>query len=504
MKQILLITLVLFCSADLFPQDTIHSDLSSTSKILPLTSYYSLRGKNHQGFQQGFQISLIRDSTHGKYGNLTSDDPAYNIRYSWWKPALEVLAINGLTWVYDRYIINADYANIGINTWKHNIKYGWEWDTDKFGVNFIGHPVSGAFSFNAARTCGYNYLQSVPFVIGSSLTWEYFGENTLPSYNDFITTPVNGSILGEILYRVSSEILDDRTKGSERVFREIFAGIINPVRGINRLIQGKSFRITDKEVYQKEPMKVTIDLGAQVINDGVKFATGSASVLANLNIQYGDPFEHRKRKPFDYFENLVVVDNGDSKNLLDNVSAYGLLSGKNSSAGKTEFLTGVFQHYDYFNNKIFELGAITLSGGMISKTVQGLKSSLMTHLNGGLVPFSGYSIKLGPDTSLLRDYNFGGGFNAQAGFSLNLGGHLNVSLFASYFFMRTYSGLKESNLIGIIKPRITIKLVKNMSMGFEYFLYTNDRIPDNATHIDIKSAEQKLFISYSFGKLNYK
>jgi hypothetical protein len=40
--------------------------------------------------------------------------------------------------------------------------------------------------------------------------WEYFGENTRPSFNDVINTPVNGAFFGEILYRLSSNILDDR------------------------------------------------------------------------------------------------------------------------------------------------------------------------------------------------------------------------------------------------------------------------------------------------------
>ena len=147
---------------------------------------------------------------------------------------------------------NQDFAKVNFQTWKHNIKAGWEWDTDRFGINFFAHPYSGTISFNMARSNGYNYWQSFPYALGGSLMWEYFGENTLPSYNDVINTPVNGAFLGEILYRISSNILDDRTRGMDRVLREIAAGIIDPGRGINRLLQGKTFRKTNKEIYQKE------------------------------------------------------------------------------------------------------------------------------------------------------------------------------------------------------------------------------------------------------------
>ncbi len=96
---------------------------------------------------------------------------------------------------------------------------------------------SGTLSYNAGRANGYNYYQSFAFAIGGSLMWEYFGENTRPSYNDIINTPIDGAFLGEVLCRLSSNILDDRTRGTERVFREIAGGLINPIRGFNRLLQ---------------------------------------------------------------------------------------------------------------------------------------------------------------------------------------------------------------------------------------------------------------------------
>jgi hypothetical protein len=143
-----------------------------------------------------------------------------------------VAGANALIWSYDRYGLNADFARVGTDTWKYNIKKGWEWDIDRFGVNFIGHPYSGTLSFNAGRSNGYNYFQSFGFAVGGSLMWEYFCENTRPSYNDIINTPVNGAFIGEILYRISSNVLDDRTGGIERVSRELLAGLINPMRGL--------------------------------------------------------------------------------------------------------------------------------------------------------------------------------------------------------------------------------------------------------------------------------
>ena len=232
---------------------------------------------------------LVDTTVKNKYGDLLNDDIKFNKKYPVWKPAVEVLGINAFTYTLDRYILNESFSHVGWSTWKYNIQKGWEWDSDRFGINFVGHPYSGSMYFNAARSQGYSYIQSLPFAVGGSLIWEYFGENTRPSYNDVINTPVNGAFLGEIFYRVSSNILDDRVTGGNRVFREVVAGIIDPVRGLNRLLQGKSFRHTTTQVYQQEPLNVTLSAGVHKINEDNKtiFGNGPTNALLNVQLDYG-------------------------------------------------------------------------------------------------------------------------------------------------------------------------------------------------------------------------
>src|SRR6266496_5972209 len=188
--------------------------------------------------------TVINDTTvdnrpRNIYGDLLNDDPAFNPRTSWPKVTFKVATTNAFNWAVSRYVFNYDWARISTTTWKNNLKGGWEWDNDRFGINFIGHPHSGNNYFNVARSNGYSFWGSYPFAIAGSFMWEYFGENTKPSKNDLINTPVSGAFLGEVLYRISSNILDDRKRGSNRVWREVFAGIINPTRALNRLTQGK-------------------------------------------------------------------------------------------------------------------------------------------------------------------------------------------------------------------------------------------------------------------------
>ena len=299
------------------------------------------------GGNQPENTALLDSTKYNKYGDLLHDDPDYNPRQPIWKPAMQVLGVNALFMGYNRYIAKAEYGYVDLNTWKTNLRSEPEWDTDEFGINFIGHPYQGTLYFNAARSQGYTYWQSLPFAVFGSATWEYFGENTLPSYNDFIYTPLNGAALGEILYRVSSNILDDRTRGGERVMRELAAGILNPVRGLNRLLQGKTFAVTNTEMYEKEPMNITLFAGVHRLNEQQNDVLGAGGNKAMLNIQldYGNPFEDRKLKPFDLFRLRAEFSKGGDDTIggtINNITGYGILAGKTAQLGRLALLTGLF------------------------------------------------------------------------------------------------------------------------------------------------------------------
>ncbi len=98
--------------------------------------------------------------------------------------------------------------------------------------------------FNSARTNGYNFWQSAPWSFVGSLTWELFGEVWAPAPNDLANTTLGGITLGEMLYRVSSLTLKNEATGFERVVREVTAGLLNPVRGFNRVVRGEAWKVS--------------------------------------------------------------------------------------------------------------------------------------------------------------------------------------------------------------------------------------------------------------------
>ena len=489
-----------FCTgafAQVTPIDTIKPGKGDPKEQLKQIKAAKVSQLSDSAATQPKKSPLIDTTVFNKYGDLLNDDIKFNPKYPFWKPAIEVLGINVFTNGLDR-ALGEDFSHVGPSTWNYNFNKGWEWDADRFGINFIGHPYTGSMYFNAARSQGYGYFQSIPYGVGGSLMWEYFGETTRPSYNDLINTTLNGAFLGEIFYRLSSNILDDRTRGGNRVFREIAAGLVDPVRGLNRLLQGKAFRHTNTEVYQKEPLNITIFSGVHKINDqnSTVFGTGPTEILLNVQLDYGNPFEDIHRKPFDFFRLRTEFSFGSGRKFLDNLTGYGILVGNNTNIGKLSVLYGAFQYDDYWDNKTFELGALGFGGGVFTKYPISKDVMLYTNAHFALVPLAGNSTRFGPDTSQVRDYTYNDGLEAKVESTINFGKYASVSMVYYYFLMHTYYGAPGNNYVSILKPRVTFRIAENISLGFEHFIYYDDRYLKGLAPIHSARTEQKIFLSW--------
>jgi hypothetical protein len=448
--------------------------------------------------------SLTDTMKYNIYGDLLNDNPLYNPKSSLGMVALKVTLGNVSTFLIDRYIFNYDFSRVGFNSWKYNIKTGWEWDNDRFAMNNFFHPFSGGMSFNSTRANGYTFFESVPFAALGSLEWEYFGETTLPSYNDIINTTINGAFLGEMFYRLGSDILDDETTGADRFFREMAVAFISPTRFFSRLLNGNISRLTPEDVYQKEPLNVTISAGYHRKDAGTAIGKGTNSENINLNLDYGNPFEKRSRKPFDYFNIRTDLDFGVGRKIIDNITGYGILFGKNLQVGNTEMLVGLFQHINYFDNITFELATMAFGPGIISKLPMSKSTSLYTDLHLNIIPFGSLSGQIVTDTSQFRDYNYGGGAEAKFESTLNIGGWVDITIIGYYWWFHTFVGVAGNSYIAIVKPRIAFKLFNNISIGFEQLVYFSDRYPRDFASVHEVITEQKVFFQLFLEEFKFK
>jgi hypothetical protein len=449
-----------------------------------------------------------------RYGDLLNDDPEYTKRSGLWRPAVQVVAENLVLNIMDRTVMHLDFAKTDIHSWKKNLRAGWpwgdgwEWDQDRFGNNFLSHPMMGSFYFSAARTNGYSFWESFPIVFAGSYMWKIFGENGTPEREDLINTTVDGELLGEVTYRLSSNILDDRTRGAERVWREIFAGLINPMRGINRLIDGKYKRHVTKEIYQKEPINVALFVGAHSVNNGTNhLLSGKTDEMVNVQLNYGNPFEQRRVKPFDFFKFKAELNFGVGRKIVDNITGYGTLLGRSYRFGNMNMFVGGFQHYDYYDTKAFELSTIGFGPGVITRVPLGKTCSLDLNLHLALVPFGGSSVGPVTDTSYFRDYRFAYGWQGKLEAALTIGKYGTASLWYNYYFIHAFDNTGKdvppdntlgNNYISVLRPRVAVHLYKSMSFGLEQIVYFNEHHMEPYPPSHFTQTEQRIFVMFSW------
>lgn len=174
-----------------------------------------------------------------------------------------------------------------------------------------------------------------------------------PSTNDIIATPIGGAALGEVLYRTSDLILDDRSSGGERFGRELAAFLVDPMKGINRIVTGAAWekRATSGRRFGIPPISVELSLGARYLSLIENDEGSRAGAVAEINIEYGDKFTETTKAPYDYFSFLMELQGIKSQPLLSRVEIMGrLLSKEILDKQNLNLNVGLYQHFDYFDS----------------------------------------------------------------------------------------------------------------------------------------------------------
>lgn len=114
-----------------------------------------------------------------------------------------------------------------------------------------------------------------------------------PSINDFLATSVSGLAIGEVTHRLAERIYDNRSRGAERVGREIVGALLNPAGGFTRLVTGNTFRLTngplnDLEIKQL-PLEFSVLLGGRFLGTNQGEQSHRLGGTLNFDFIYGSP-----------------------------------------------------------------------------------------------------------------------------------------------------------------------------------------------------------------------
>lgn len=333
-----------------------------------------------------------------------------------WVAFSEMALLEFLPFSYSAYIkdwsgsTEKNWTKISFESMWHNISNGWIYDGDNFLTNFFAHPYHGNLFFNAGRTNGYNFWESSGFAMAGSAFWEQFMETWEPAFNDWVLTSMNGINLGEVLYRLSTQVTDNQARGSERMWLEIAGGILNPVRVVNRLISGETHKIFPNPSWRIPSLfEITLSGGTRRLdkNNGVNFASeGVQEGLFDMEIIYNNKFK-KLNVPFSEFSlNMQVASGGPNFSLLQsngNLFGFKLSEGKST---KQYFIQTL--NYSYINNPGFLFGAASLNSNYLADFRTGKNSSIVTKASLALVPMGATPDDYfeGPEG---RNYDFGPG-----------------------------------------------------------------------------------------------
>lgn len=140
--------------------------------------------------------------------------------------------------------------------------------------------------------------------------------------------------------------------------------------------------------------------------------------------------------------------------------------------------------------------------GITSRINFGKTANLFSGLHFAAVPLAGNNTRSGPDNAEFRDYPFGGGFEGRIEERLNLTKWISLAFNGYYSWIYNYEGSPGKSRIGILKPSVTFRFLKNLGLGFEHHIYYDNHFIKNIPDLHLTTTEQKFYLQYFFSDNN--
>jgi hypothetical protein len=335
-------------------------------------------------------------------------------------PIGETLAVHFAMMGWNRYVGDARWATVDLDSIGANLRSGWVLDDNAFFVNQVGHPYQGTWAFTAARSTGFGFWGAAPFAFGASALWELAGETKRPALNDQVTTTVAGMVLGEIAHRFAGAL---RAEGGG--WRVALASIVSPMGALNAGALGYSDPLV------APPSRWQLSLGSVAV-EGMGSARGAWQPLAYTGFAFtwgipGSPGLTLER-PFDHF--VLEAGYGMAQDPVATVRARGLVAGAPFALDPVRGLFGLYLSFDLDTPPRHQLSTSAVGFGGSARTELGGGLSVEGDaILSGILLGAGSRVDRGADAGD-RDYRFGPGEQALLGLRLVAGsrGTLGVAL----------------------------------------------------------------------------
>ncbi|HMR19448.1 MAG TPA: DUF3943 domain-containing protein [Sphingobacterium sp.] len=418
-----------------------------------------------------------------------------------WRAGTEWFLAQAFPASFNRFITKDPYSYISFRNFiGHQRVSAWDWDDNQFTTNQFDHPYHGQLYFNAFRGNGYNFYQSSLATLAGSYIWETAGETQHPSINDLVNTAFGGIILGEMTHRVSRNILARSRNGRNRKGNEIVAFLVNPVNGLNRLLDGKWGKYTD-DYYAVDSSEISaeFDLGLRRFDarEGDFLEKGKNSIYSRLRFKYSNG-AHNFKRPFDHFAVNLEIGNGDST-FINAVNVYALLRGAEFFKSRQGTHYGTLNaHYDFYNNDAFFYGAQSITYNWLSEFTYRQQNKLNLSMGVGAVVLAAV-----PDPYLLygasRNYNYGSGLSYRFKGELSLLNRLLVTSDYNGGFFHTISGNESYYVLHALAIEGSLRIFKRFSVNLAsgYFALKGEFVDEQYEDFQREFPFGRLSIGYN-------
>lgn len=507
--------------------------------------YHGGRYRRRAIVEAGLAVRLQRASSFGnvsarkeneydmeawKEGTIFAFDDLERQKKHPWKAALEAFAINVGVQCFDQFVMNEEFAKISFHSIKHNIETGFVWDNDQFSTNLFAHPYHGGLYFNAARSHGMNFWESVPYSFCGSLMWETTCEIEPPAINDLMATTFGGVAIGEVTHRVSNLVFDDRLSGFPRFMREFLGTLICPIKGLNRILSGDAWRVRGKYYkyhdYQRSPISFSLSAGYRYLADNNTLFRGEGNPYVRFNLVYGNPFDGETTKPYDYFTLDATFGLSSNQPLITGLHLLGRLWSVPVEVSKgTEMEFGIFQHFNYYDSQPVKDGtslvpyriseAASFGPGIIYRFPQVGNLTRFEQrvfldgilLGGSLTDY--YNV-------IDRDYNMGSGYSVKAISFMEFGKVATFQIGADYYRIFTWKGYEGKDLattdplylnaqgdkgnasLLVLNARFGLALSNRLNLDFNVSNYWRDTHYSYHDDVTSKTFDMSLGLQYKF------
>lgn len=399
----------------------------------------------------------------------------------------EIVGINLITWGLNYYVRDQDFAVVYPKTWWNNISNGFEYDGNLFATNMIDHPYHGSTYYNASRSNGIGFWGSAPLTLVGSLMWECCGERHPMAFNDVVNTTLGGVALGETLYRTSSAILSNEATGAGRFGRE-FAGLfLNPIRGFNRAISGRMFVVApnpeDPNDRTPDFFRLSVDGGYRDVQPDSDFRDAVTGGFLRLRIDFGSPFDGRRRGPFDVFEFDMTMYAGD-QNIFGGLAIRGnLLTRDLKRGGSSDHVWAVVQSYEYDDNSAYQFGNQNVGLRLESLWQLGGSANLATRVQGGAILFGTLdsALRTGGDVPpawSLRPFDYTTGLDGRIAAELSAGPFLGSAAWRSSWMTSlnhsSINGGRASHWVHRGGVSGHVRVAQQLGLGGDFRVYIRD------------------------------